>query len=122
MFVTFLKRPEYFATGLSGEENRLPGAGGLWNKGAQDLESGMRKLVCLMLLPLALAGCGHGTGRTTGTAAGGAATGALIGIVGGPIGVVVGAGIGAGAGAMTAANTTPKQVNLGNAPWDKNGQ
>jgi hypothetical protein len=78
---------------------------------------------CLMLsLALILAGCGHGTGRTSGTAAGGAATGALIGIVGGPIGVVVGAGIGAGAGALAGSNTTPKQVNLGQAPWDKNGQ
>jgi len=25
-------------------------------------------------------------------------------------------------GALSAANTTPKQVNLGNAPWQKPGQ
>ena len=42
-------------------------------------------------------------------------------LIGGPIGVVVGAGIGAGVGAMSSSNTTPKQVNLGNAPWDKSG-
>ena len=30
--------------------------------------------------------------------------------------------IGAGVGAMSASNTTPKQVDLGNAPWDRSGQ
>ena len=70
-------------------------------------------------LALMLSGCGTGTERLGNTAAGGAATGAVIGLVGGPIGVVVGAGIGAGVGAMGAANTTPKQVNLGSAPWDR---
>jgi hypothetical protein len=105
----------------------LRGAAQVWNKGA-----GLRRidnmrnriLACglTLLLPGLLAGCGSGTGRTSGTAAGGAATGAVIGIVGGPIGVVVGAGIGAGVGALSAANTTPRQVNLGNAPWQKPGQ
>ncbi|MDD2795568.1 hypothetical protein [Acidocella sp.] len=82
----------------------------------------MRKKMISLSLLLVLAGCGSGTGRLTGTTAGGAATGAAIGLVGGPIGVVVGAGIGAGVGALSATNTTPKQVNLGNAPWDKSGQ
>lgn len=88
------------------------------------LETGMLKKCLLAALVLSLAGCGEGPGRTTGTAAGGAATGALIGIIGGPIGVAVGAGIGAGVGAISGANTTPKQVNLGNAPWQgkANGQ
>lgn len=79
----------------------------------------MLKKCLLTVLALTLTGCGHGTGRTTGTAAGGAATGALIGIIGGPIGMALGAGIGAGVGAIGAANTTPKQINLGNAPWEK---
>ena len=82
----------------------------------------MRGRILTLGTMLLLAGCGSGTGRTSGTAAGGAATGAVIGLVGGPIGVVVGAGIGAGVGALSANNTTPKQVNLGNAPWDKGGQ
>ena len=81
----------------------------------------MRVKVLFLGLAVLLSGCGSGTGRLSGGTAGGAATGAVIGIVGGPIGVVVGAGIGAGVGAMGSANTTPKQVNLGNAPWDKNG-
>jgi hypothetical protein len=85
-------------------------------------ENRMRAKFLMLGLAVALSGCGTGTGRTTGTAAGGAATGAVIGIVGGPIGVVVGAGIGAGVGALSGSNTSPKQVNLGNAPWDKNGQ
>lgn len=79
----------------------------------------MLKKCLLAALALTLTGCGHGTGRTTGTAAGGAATGALIGLIGGPLGVALGAGIGAGVGAISAANTTPKQINLGNAPWQK---
>jgi hypothetical protein len=101
----------------------LPGAAQVWNKGAglRRIDS-MRDRILACGLILLQAGCGAGTGRTSGTAAGGAATGAVIGIVGGPIGVVVGAGIGAGVGAMSAANTTPKQVNLGNAPWQKSGQ
>jgi len=84
-------------------------------------EGEMRVKVLFLGLAVLLSGCGSGTGRLSGGTAGGAATGAVIGIVGGPIGVVVGAGIGAGVGAMGSANTTPKQVNLGNAPWDKNG-
>ena len=79
-----------------------------------------RFLACAALL--ALGGCGTGSGRLTGSAAGGAATGAVIGLVGGPVGVLVGAGIGAGVGAVGATNTSPKQVDLGNAPWDKGGQ
>jgi hypothetical protein len=82
----------------------------------------MRTKILLLGLGLALTSCGSGTGRLSGTAAGGAATGAVIGIVGGPVGVVLGAGIGAGVGALSSSNTTPKQVNLGNAPWDKSGQ
>ncbi|WP_297490098.1 hypothetical protein, partial [Acidocella sp.] len=92
-------------------------------EGGKILEDAMMRRGILTLgLALMLTGCGAGTGRTSGTAAGGAATGAVIGLVGGPIGVVVGAGIGAGVGALSGANTTPKQVNLGNAPWDKTGQ
>jgi hypothetical protein len=77
----------------------------------------MRALTILAVL--ALAGCGGGTGRLPNTTAGGAAAGATIGLLGGPIGVVLGAGIGAGVGALGSANTTPKQVDLGAAPWDK---
>ncbi len=69
---------------------------------------------------LALAGCGDSQpGRLQGGAAGGAATGAAFGLIGGPIGVALGAGIGAGVGALTSTSTTPKQVNLGNPPWQK---
>ncbi len=76
--------------------------------------------IATILTPLALGGCGKSQpGRLSGGAAGGAATGAVIGIIGGPIGVVVGAGIGAGIGSLTATTTTPKQVNLGNPPWQK---
>ncbi len=82
----------------------------------------MRNRIISFGLLLVLAGCGSGTGRLSGTTAGGAAAGAVIGLVGGPVGVVVGAGIGAGVGALSASNTTPKQVDLGNAPWDRSGQ
>jgi len=81
----------------------------------------MRGKILVIGMALVLSGCGTGTGRLSGTTAGGAATGAVIGIVGGPVGVVLGAGIGAGVGALSSSNTTPKQVNLGNAPWDRNG-
>lgn len=75
-------------------------------------------LLAVLALPLALAGCGRSQpGRLTGGTAGGAATGAAFGLIGGPVGVVVGAGIGAGVGALTSTSTTPKQVNLGNPPW-----
>jgi len=80
-------------------------------------EKSMRYLA--LLAALSLTACGGGTGRLSGGTASGAATGAVIGIVGGPVGVVVGAGIGAGVGAVTSANTTRKQVDLGNPPWDK---
>jgi hypothetical protein len=82
----------------------------------------MRGKVFVIGVALVLGGCGTGTGRLSGTTAGGAATGAVIGVVGGPVGIVLGAGIGAGVGALSASNTTAKQVNLGNAPWDKAGQ
>ncbi len=82
----------------------------------------MRGKIFVVGVALVLSGCGSGTGRLSGTTAGGAATGAVIGVVGGPVGIVLGAGIGAGVGALSASNTTPKQVNLGNAPWDKGGQ
>jgi hypothetical protein len=69
-------------------------------------------------LVLALAGCGSSQpGRLSGGTAGGAATGATFGLIGGPIGVVVGAAIGGAAGALTSTTTSPKQVNLGNPPW-----
>ncbi len=74
--------------------------------------------LALLALPLGLAGCGNSQpGRLQGGAAGGAATGAVFGLLGGPIGVVLGAGIGAGVGALTSTSTTPKQVDLGNPPW-----
>jgi hypothetical protein len=76
--------------------------------------------IAAILSPLALGGCGSSQpGRLQGGAAGGAATGAVVGLIGGPIGVVLGAGIGAGVGALTSTSTTPKQVNLGNPPWQK---
>jgi len=69
-------------------------------------------------MTVTLAGCGADAGnRMSGGAAGGAATGATFGLIGGPIGVLVGGAVGGGIGALTAANTTPKQVNLGNPPW-----
>jgi hypothetical protein len=72
----------------------------------------------ITLACLGLAGCGTSAPpRVGGAAAGGAATGATFGLLGGPIGVLVGGAIGGGIGALTAANTTPKQVNLGNPPW-----
>ena len=72
----------------------------------------------IALACLGLAGCGTSAPpRVGGAAAGGAATGATFGLLGGPIGVLVGGAIGGGIGALTAANTTPKQVNLGNPPW-----
>lgn len=78
---------------------------------------------CLLLATgVLLAGCGNEAGnRMSGGTAGGAATGATFGLIGGPIGVAIGAGIGAGIGALTAANTTPKQINLGNPPWASGG-
>ena len=72
----------------------------------------------LAILVLSLSGCGSSApNRVGGGAAGGAATGATFGLIGGPVGVIVGGAIGGGIGALTAANTTPKQVNLGNPPW-----
>ncbi len=71
----------------------------------------------LAILVLSLSGCGSSApNRVGGGAAGGAATGATFGLIGGPVGVIVGGAIGGGIGALTAANTTPKQVNLGNPP------
>ena len=81
----------------------------------------MRGKILMIGMALVLSGCGTGTARLSGTTAGGAATGAVIGIIGGPVGVVLGAGIGAGVGALSSSNTTPKQVNMGHVPWDKNG-
>ena len=73
-------------------------------------------------MTVTLAGCGADAGnRMSGGAAGGAATGATFGLIGGPIGVLVGGAVGGGIGALTAANTTPKQVNLGNPPWAQGG-
>lgn len=69
-------------------------------------------------MAVSLTGCGtQASNRLGGGAAGGAATGATFGLIGGPIGVLVGGAVGGGIGALTAANTTPKQVNLGNPPW-----
>lgn len=83
-----------------------------------------RRLRCSVLLlaatGLALAGCGNdASNRVGGATAGGAATGATIGLIGGPIGVIVGGAIGGGIAALTAQGTTPKQVDLGNPPWDR---
>lgn len=77
-----------------------------------------RAAVLLAVLSVSLAACGtNAADRMGGGTAGGAATGATFGLIGGPIGVLVGGAIGGGIGALTAANTTPKQVNLGNPPW-----
>ncbi|HQT62224.1 MAG: hypothetical protein B7Z59_11425 [Acidiphilium sp. 37-67-22] len=73
-------------------------------------------------IAVSLTGCGtQASNRLGGGAAGGAATGATFGLIGGPIGVLVGGAVGGGIGALTAANTTPKQVNLGNPPWAGGG-
>ena len=78
----------------------------------------LRRASVVGLACLGLAGCGTSAPpRVGGAAAGGAATGATFGLIGGPVGVLVGGAIGGGIGALTAANTTPKQVNLGNPPW-----
>jgi hypothetical protein len=67
-----------------------------------------------------LAACGRTEpGRVEGGAATGAATGAAVGLVGGPVGVVAGAVIGGGAGAIAGAETSPKQVNIGEPVWNK---
>lgn len=72
----------------------------------------------LAVMAVSLAGCGRdAANRMGGGTAGGAATGATFGLIGGPIGVLVGGAIGGGIGALTAANTTPKQIDLGNPPW-----
>jgi hypothetical protein len=71
-----------------------------------------------LLSVLVLPGCGNNApNRLGGGTAGGAATGATFGLIGGPLGVLVGGAIGGGIGALTAANTTPKQLNLGPPPW-----
>ncbi|HQT87353.1 MAG TPA: hypothetical protein PK677_02230 [Acidiphilium sp.] len=78
----------------------------------------IRRTSIVTLACLGLAGCGTSAPpRVGGAAAGGAATGATFGLIGGPVGVLIGGAIGGGIGALTAANTTPKQVNLGNPPW-----
>lgn len=74
----------------------------------------------LAVMSVSLAACGSDAGgRVGGGAAGGAATGATFGLIGGPIGVLVGGAIGGGIGALTAANTTPKQVDLGKPLWNR---
>jgi hypothetical protein len=79
----------------------------------------MTRLICAGAVTL-LAGCGATEpGRVQGGAAAGAASGATVGLVGGPVGVVAGAVIGGGAGAIAGADTSPKQVNLGEPVWDK---
>lgn len=84
--------------------------------------NGSRHILLLAVLSLSLASCGtDAPDRMGGGAAGGAATGATFGLIGGPIGVIVGGAIGGGIGALTAANTTPKQINLGNPPWASGG-
>lgn len=73
-------------------------------------------------LAVSLAGCGSSApNRVGGGTAGGAATGATFGLIGGPIGVLIGAGIGGGIGALTAANTSSRQIDLGNPPWNNGG-
>ena len=84
------------------------------------LKSPLKRASVIGLACLGLAGCGTSAPpRVGGAAAGGAATGATFGLIGGPVGVLVGGAIGGGIGALTAANTTPKQVNLGSPPWTK---
>ena len=70
----------------------------------------------IVILALALAGCGTTVGDRGLSGAGiGAASGAVIGaIVGAPL---AGAAIGAGAGAVAGAITTPSQVDLGKPVW-----
>lgn len=79
---------------------------------------GVVTVVLLAAFAATLSGCGQdAANRMSGGTASGAATGATFGLIGGPIGVLVGGAIGGGIGALTAANTTPKQIDLGNPPW-----
>jgi len=70
----------------------------------------------IVIVALALAGCGTSVGDRGLSGAGiGAASGAAIGaMVGNPL---VGAAIGAGAGAVTGVVTSPSHVNLGKPVW-----
>jgi hypothetical protein len=78
----------------------------------------VRSIVLLVLL--ALSGCGSSQFDRVSTGAGtGAGTGAVIGLVGGPIGVAVGAAVGAGVGAVTGGSTDQEQVDLGKPVWQK---
>lgn len=78
----------------------------------------LRPAILLIAAAGLLAGCGtDAPNRMGGGTAGGAATGATFGLIGGPIGVLIGGAVGGGIGALTAANTTPKQLDLGNPPW-----
>ena len=78
----------------------------------------LRPAILLIATAGMLAGCGSDApNRMGGGTAGGAATGATFGLIGGPIGVLIGGAVGGGIGALTAANTTPKQIDLGNPPW-----
>lgn len=72
----------------------------------------------LMIVAVALAGCGTTPGDRGLSGAGiGAATGAVFGaIIGGP--VLAAAAIGAGAGAVTGMATSPSRVDLGKPIWD----
>ncbi|MCF3948505.1 hypothetical protein [Acidiphilium iwatense] len=85
--------------------------------------TGYGRSACLLLATgVLLAGCGSDApNRMGGGTAGGAATGASFGLIGGPIGVLIGGAVGGGIGALTAANTTPKQIDLGNPPWASGG-
>ena len=75
-----------------------------------------RTSAAVVIIALALSGCGHTVPDRTLSGAGiGAAGGAVIGaIVGAPL---AGAAIGAGAGALTGAITSPSRVDLGKPIW-----
>jgi uncharacterized membrane protein len=72
----------------------------------------------LIIIAVALAGCGNTVGDRGLSGAGiGAAGGAVIGaMVGAPL---VGAAIGAGAGATVGAVTSPSAIDLGTPVWER---
>lgn len=77
--------------------------------------SGYKSWALLVILPLALAGCGTTPGCRALTGAGlGAAGGAALGAIGGN--PAAGAVAGALAGGVVGAATSPNQVNAGPAP------
>jgi len=70
----------------------------------------------LVIIAVALSGCGHTVPERTLSGAGiGAAAGAVVGAMAGAPGA--GAAIGAAVGGVTGAVTRPSQVNLGKPIW-----